>query len=306
MYEDFKVGFKTTDKELNKKYGFIPTKGIKTKRIDSNSKNKLEAVVLINNIIKSVYPNHINQATGYVEYVGYGENNQEFIRENKSLNEVYDYDVPVYLFECVIEGELNYVGKLNPVKQPYYSEAPNMNNEMRKIIKFPFMIKGYSYENYIDKNSFKEDVDTTKSEHKKNTNTTAVNGYIEAKIAARNPYVQRKFRNSLLNEFNSKCAICDINEKNLLIASHIVPYTKCKDVDEMINSNNGLLLCANHDALFDKNLISFNEYGKIEITGNKYLSTALHELLHIAEDTEIEDLHLNEERKSFLQRHKVK
>lgn len=43
----------------------------------------------------------------------------------------------------------------------------------------------------------------------------------------------------------------DITNKDLLIASYILPYSKCKNKNDMINYNSGLLLCPMHDALFD-------------------------------------------------------
>ncbi|AAT28097.1 HNH endonuclease signature motif containing protein [[Mycoplasma] mobile] len=79
------------------------------------------------------------------------------------------------------------------------------------------------------------------------------------------------FRNSLLKA-SSKCDIlyCDISEKELLVASHIKSVEnivkdkslgKSEKHKEIRNYNNGLLLCPNHDALFDKHYISFNSKG---------------------------------------------
>ena len=48
----------------------------------------------------------------------------------------------------------------------------------------------------------------------------------------------------------------------MLIASHIKPWSDA-DLEERVDVNNGLLLCPNHDWLFDKGYISFDEEGKI-------------------------------------------
>lgn len=48
------------------------------------------------------------------------------------------------------------------------------------------------------------------------------------------------------------------NLKSLFIASHIKRYEKCS-VNEAWDVNNGLLLCANADSLFDKHLITVGE-----------------------------------------------
>ncbi len=77
---------------------------------------------------------------------------------------------------------------------------------------------------------------------------------------------QSKFRRLLLeNSKEIKCAICNINREELLIASHIKPWKDCVE-NEFIDINNGMLLCCLHDKLFDKGLISFSQYGQIIIS----------------------------------------
>ncbi|OCS89192.1 HNH endonuclease [Caryophanon latum] len=70
------------------------------------------------------------------------------------------------------------------------------------------------------------------------------------------------YKNELLKLWNNECAICKINIPDLLIASHAKPWRDCND-DERVDPYNGLLLCAHHDALFDKGFISFDENGNI-------------------------------------------
>ena len=61
--------------------------------------------------------------------------------------------------------------------------------------------------------------------------------------------------------------LCNICNKELLIASHIKRDADCETIDEKIDNNNGFLLCANHDKLFDRYLISFDGLsGKIMIS----------------------------------------
>ncbi|MBU3179117.1 HNH endonuclease [Clostridium estertheticum] len=78
---------------------------------------------------------------------------------------------------------------------------------------------------------------------------------------------QGKWRDYLIENNHCKCVLCEISMKELLIASHIKEYSKCeKNTMEHLDIKNGLLLCANHDKLFDKHLISFNIDGKIIIS----------------------------------------
>lgn len=78
---------------------------------------------------------------------------------------------------------------------------------------------------------------------------------------------QGKWRDYLIKNNGCKCALCNISMKELLIASHIKEYSKCeKNTSEHLDLKNGLLLCANHDKLFDKHLISFEMDGRIKIS----------------------------------------
>ncbi len=76
---------------------------------------------------------------------------------------------------------------------------------------------------------------------------------------------QGQFRGNLLKKYKSKCALCGLGYKELLIASHIKGWAAAND-NERMDKENGLLLCAQHDALFDKHLISFDDNGKILIS----------------------------------------
>lgn len=67
---------------------------------------------------------------------------------------------------------------------------------------------------------------------------------------------QGSFRRLLLLE-RHQCNLCDISTTSVLRASHIKEWSESSR-EERIDANNGLLLCANHDALFDRHQISFN------------------------------------------------
>lgn len=94
---------------------------------------------------------------------------------------------------------------------------------------------------------------------------------------------QYKFRNGLLRRYG-KCLICGIDNKELLIASHSKPWN-VSNSKEKIDLDNGLLLCANHDSLYDRCLISFNSDGKIIIS--KSLNKKNRRLLNLDEKTTI-------------------
>lgn len=73
-----------------------------------------------------------------------------------------------------------------------------------------------------------------------------------------------EFKKELLWE-DSCCKLCKMSNKNLLIASHIKPWSKSNG-NEKVDIDNGFLLCPNHDALFDKGYISFEDTGEIIVS----------------------------------------
>ncbi|MDQ7983066.1 MAG: HNH endonuclease signature motif containing protein [Spiroplasma sp.] len=88
---------------------------------------------------------------------------------------------------------------------------------------------------------------------------------------------RRLFRQLLISNRGTKCEMgnCKINILDLLIASHIKSVNqiindssldKLAKILEISDPNNGLLLCPNHDALFDKHMITFNSEGILNIS----------------------------------------
>lgn len=67
---------------------------------------------------------------------------------------------------------------------------------------------------------------------------------------------QSFFRTTILAAYDSTCCITGLNIPELLVASHIIPWSK--DVKNRLNPQNGLCLNNLHDKAFDKGLISFN------------------------------------------------
>ena len=108
---------------------------------------------------------------------------------------------------------------------------------------------------------------------------------------------QDRFRADLLL-YNNKCEICGISDKRLLVASHIKPWKYSRNI-ERLDRNNGLLLCAMHDKLFDKGIISFSDDGIIQISPT--LSKSNRNILKISPKTKIE---LNNRKKQYMRWHR--
>ncbi len=76
---------------------------------------------------------------------------------------------------------------------------------------------------------------------------------------------QGNYRLQLLKKYESRCIVTGIDNTKLLVASHIKPWAICNNY-ERIDTENGLLLSANMDRLFDCGLITFNNNGKMLIS----------------------------------------
>jgi putative restriction endonuclease len=68
---------------------------------------------------------------------------------------------------------------------------------------------------------------------------------------------QSVFRQMVLTNYINKCAITGIDIPELLLASHIVPWSKSES--ERLNPENGICLSALYDKAFDKGLIGINK-----------------------------------------------
>ena len=75
---------------------------------------------------------------------------------------------------------------------------------------------------------------------------------------------QNVFRQIVVANYSSKCAITGIDLPELLFASHIIPWAK--NEEERLNPENGICLSALYDKAFDKGLIAINENYQILIS----------------------------------------
>ncbi len=76
--------------------------------------------------------------------------------------------------------------------------------------------------------------------------------------------VQRFFRDAVLSSYDYSCAFCGISVPGLLIASHIIPWSK--DKARRADPRNGLALCGLHDRAFDRALMSVDAGHRILVS----------------------------------------
>ena len=95
---------------------------------------------------------------------------------------------------------------------------------------------------------------------------------------------QSAFRKLLMRRY-THCCLCDVDDESLLVASHIKPWAKSNSA-EKVDVNTGLLLCPNHDKLFDRGYISFDNGGHIVISDELSENSAIS--MNIKNDMQIE------------------
>ena len=157
----------------------------------------------------------------------------------------------------------------------------------------PVLAHQIQYEN-ISKDVNYDDIDAITLQNTLNNNPgagTDIEKIVKTRVS------QGSFRRLLLLE-RHQCNLCDISTTSVLRASHIKEWSESSR-EERIDANNGLLLCANHDALFDRHLISFEP-----TTGDICISSSLDDeqrsALNLSDTTK---LTMSDRMKSYMQLH---
>jgi putative restriction endonuclease len=79
---------------------------------------------------------------------------------------------------------------------------------------------------------------------------------------------QDAFRGAVLTNFNNQCCITGMGITELIVASHIAPWSE--DSGNRLSPQNGLALNCLHDKAFDRHLITVTEDLKIKISPKFY------------------------------------
>lgn len=198
------------------------------------SEKRLEIILEI--MKKSEYSNGIHRQALFKE-----------LREHKMYNELFDS-----------------ANKNNPNQYTYsvsallQRAAPNMKHFNGRFGKKIYYLGSGSY-TYFGNENVEQRVEIDKeirveilSWLKQQENSRQVK-----EAAAKIRINQGKYRNFLIREFK-KCPIRGVENKDLLIASHIVDFSDCEEEADKSNPYNGILLSPDVDKLFDKKYISFS------------------------------------------------
>lgn len=246
---------------------------IHLKTYDYDEKNNILKVN--NNYIKSMLPHEISEALSYcknhstkngIEYLIYpvlSKKTQQYqscksisphLLEFSKLGEEKKFEINK--IQTSVSYERIYIQLVMKKLGPSQSNISRIAKELKVEITTRFKD---TFDEWIKWVLLRKSIDDILAETKIIKDIKEYWSYVEIRIG------QSEYRDYLIEKFGGKCLMCSVRTKDVLIASHIKEFSQCMG-EEQYDINNGLLLCANHDKLFDRHLISFDIHGHILIS----------------------------------------
>jgi predicted restriction endonuclease len=205
-----------------------------------------------------IFSNHAGETHGYQDgwensyylYTGAGQTGDQDVESKKHNGHILNHaenGSQVSLFIGASSGFYTYAGDMSLVDYEYF-ETHDKNGKNRRAVRFVFERSGGKNDSVL----------ATRAPAKpyRKPDTTSRKGLVTTRVG------QGYYRQSILERFNSVCAVLGVGPVEILVASHIVPWRSATD-EERLDVENGILLSPLLDALFDKHLISFDDYGRI-------------------------------------------
>ena len=224
----------------------------------------------------------------YFMYTGEGQTgDMVFARGNAAVRDHEQNGKRLILMQTTQPTFVKVVGEFACVDYEYF-EAPDKDNMSRRAIRFVLET--------VDQNDIRapETAGPSLKRRYKLPTKTERKGLVTSRVG------QGEYRQALLDKFEAKCAVTQLGIEEVLIASHIVPWRDSND-HERLDSDNGILLSPNYDALFDKHLISFEDSGEIIVSP----MIKPHQLSLLGISTEAK-ISVTELMKPYLARHRAK
>jgi 5-methylcytosine-specific restriction protein A len=227
-------------------------------------------------------------------YTGEGQlNDMRFVKGNLELRDHVRNGKRVFLFIYVQKGYVRFESELVLNDFDYFIGPDREGNE-RIAIKFFFRRAGIRLA-YETGDSIAPSMVAEPELAKLNIpNETERKGLVTSRVG------QGAYRKSILYRWQFKCAVTNYSKKEILIASHIVPWKDATN-EERLDVSNGILLSPTYDALFDQRLISFENNGKIILSDS--LSKTNYLDLGVTGKEIVKNF--SSENKTYLERHRA-
>ena len=242
------------------------------------------------------------------EYFEWDSQNRQHLGDRR-IKDMMSGDIDVHLLARVkgkSKGKTNkfiYCGELefvdfdadsnNPIHLTFLSVDYQLNTENKQLDEL-YRWKPKSVNRSENIVNYKKEISDKRRKTYKEPNVTERKGLVTSRVG------QGYYRAQLLQKWGYKCALTGFDKENLLIASHIVAWSKSSN-KERLDPENGILLSPNADALFDKHLISFNDDGGLLMS--KQITSEDLERLGLSSFKRIS---VNPEMIPYLERHRSK
>ena len=109
------------------------------------------------------------------------------------------------------------------------------------------------------------DEEINRIENDENLSVTEKESIVKSRIG------QGSFRKKIIQKYEGKCIVSGVSDSRLLVASHVKPWA-VSDNTNRTSADNGLLLNALYDKMFDLGLITFTENSMIVVSNELKLS----------------------------------
>ncbi len=196
-------------------------------------------------------------------YTGEGQvGDMEFTKGNLHLRDHIRNGKRVFLFHKIPNKKswVEFVAELHVFDCDFF-QTHDRNNQMRTGIKFFFKRANANLYAIPDElNTLVNEPNEIQAYKTLKPTITERTGLVTTRIG------QGAYRKSVLHRWQYKCAVTQFADPRILIASHIIPWRDSTD-EQRLDVDNGILLSPDFDALFDRHLVSFDESGKILISG---------------------------------------
>lgn len=190
-------------------------------------------------------------------YTGEGQTgDMKFTKGNLALKDHLQNGKRVFLFESYSKGFVRFIGEIEFFDADFF-ETHDTSGNIRIGIKFFFKRKGVFLS--VHPRMLQQPLSVEGVDYDYGfafPNETERKGLVTSRVG------QGAYRKRILHRWEYKCAVTGFERLEVLIASHILPWSSSND-NERLDVHNGILLSPSYDALFDRHLISFENSGKI-------------------------------------------
>ncbi len=190
-------------------------------------------------------------------YTGEGQiGDMAFSRGNLALRDHKRNGKRVFLFESDGRGRAVFICEVEVFDVDFF-ETHDTKGQMRQGIKFFFNRMGA----FVPKDLGKQlavplAADLFPGYGFRVPNETERQGLVTSRVG------QGAYRKRIIHRWEYTCAVTGFDKLEVLVASHIVPWSESTH-EQRLDVHNGILLSPVYDALFDRHLITFENSGRI-------------------------------------------